>query len=138
VNELPDGLKWVGKELQDARSEAARYRTERNEVREQLASAKSPEEFSALQKKVHDLEVTQLRKDAARTHNVPEELLDFLTAEDEAGLEAQAKKLGRPAEKQTIPPTRTAPSGGSQPLGTPGTEVDGRTAYRQWADANRR
>ena len=138
VKKLPEDLKWVGKELQEARTEAARYRTERNDLREQLSNAKSPEEYAALQKKAHDLEVSQRRKDAARKHNVPEDLLDFLTAEDEAGLEAQAAKLGRPKEDPTPTPTPLPPSGGSTPLGDPNVEPSGAEEYRRWRERNSR
>lgn len=140
VKELPENLKWVGKELQEARTEAARYRTERNDLREQLTGAKSPEEVEALQKQVHDLEVTHRRAEAARKHNVPEDLLDFLTAEDEAGLEAQATKLARGATPPAAPkPTATPPSGGLQPLGDPGAgDLDGRAEYKRWKESQSR
>ena len=138
VEQLPEGLKWVGKEVQDARAEAARYRTERNEIREQLSSAKSPEEFEALQKKTRELEAKLLRDTVARKHNVPEDLVDFLTATDEAGLEAQAAKLGRPAEDPAPKPTPLPPSGGANPLGDPNAEKSGKDAWAEYKQRSAR
>lgn len=47
---LPSEFAWVKKELDDARQEAARYRTQRSDLQKQLENSKSLEEFEALAK----------------------------------------------------------------------------------------
>lgn len=47
---LPAEFAWVKKELDDARQEAARYRTQRSDLQKQLENSKSLEEFEALAK----------------------------------------------------------------------------------------
>lgn len=136
---LPEDKAWVKKELDKARDDAAKYRIERNDLRTQLATASSPEEVAALQKQVAELELTSRRQAAAAKHNVPGELVEFLTATDEAGLEAQAAKLARPAAPAQPDPvvvTQLPPSGGATPLDDPSAAPSGKDEYRRWKEAN--
>jgi hypothetical protein len=95
--------------VKDLRSQAAGYRTRLRELeaadtaRKQEGEAKKLAEMTEVERlksqlaaadlKARALEVSAVRAAAARKHNVPDELVEFLTAEDEAGALAQAEKL---------------------------------------------
>lgn len=136
---LPSDKAWVKKELDKARDDAAKYRIERNDLRTQLSNASSPEEVAALRKQVAELEINSRREAAAAKHGLPSELIEFLTATDEAGLEAQAAKLARPAAPAQPDPvvvTQLPPSGGATPLADPNAAPSGVDEYRRWKEAN--
>lgn len=93
-DELPE---WARTELTRVRGEAANWRTKLREAQDNLAKAKTPEEFEAatteLQTKVTDLEGAMLRSSVAREHNLPDELAARLRGTNEAELKADAKLL---------------------------------------------
>jgi hypothetical protein len=95
--------------VKDLRSQAAGYRTRLRELEAADATRKQEDEarklaemseverlkaqLAAAEVKARALEVRDIRRNAGIKHNLPDELLEFLTAEDEAGALAQAEKL---------------------------------------------
>jgi hypothetical protein len=68
-------------------AEEARKQAEMSEIDRLKA------QFADMEKKAKTLEVQSVRTRAAAKFSIPEELQEFLTAEDEAGALAQAEKL---------------------------------------------
>ena len=103
---------WARDELSRTRREAARYRTERNELRDKLKDAKSADEVTALvaeyEQKHAELTLEISRERVARKHGLPDELAQRLRGSDEKELEADAELL-----KQFARPSR----GGDDPKG---------------------
>lgn len=93
-------------ELKRVRQEASSRRIENRELKEQLAKAKTPEEFQAVQDRVAQLERERLVSDVADGFKLPKELREVLKGETEEELKAHAKVLAQfaPAEKETPPP----------------------------------
>lgn len=101
VDDLPE---WARKSLTDANAEAARYRTSLRaqeaaaaKLQEDLAKAKTPEEFEAavndLKATISKLELEVLRKDAAREYGIPEALEARLMGTTADEIKADAKAL---------------------------------------------
>lgn len=92
-------------QVSKARREAAGYRKQVRELEPLAAKAKEVEEAKLsveekAAKKAREAEerytaltAELLRERAARRHNIPDELVDFLTGADEDSLEDQAKRL---------------------------------------------
>jgi hypothetical protein len=134
---LPDEFKWLAKEVTTARNEAARYRTERNDLRKSLEGAVTAEDFETAKTewdgKVRDLVRQQIIKD----HKLPDDLAELLKGDDEAALAEHAAKLAKyvpqtpaeptepvvPAEPVVPTPPLLPPSGGRDP-GTSADDVD--------------
>jgi hypothetical protein len=115
---LPD---WAQKELSRARNEAGKYRTERNDLREKLKDAKTPEDIEAATKeyvsKVEELERELARERVAREFSLPNELAERLRGDTEDELKADAKalqKFARPARGGS-----DDPKGGLDPSNEP-------------------
>lgn len=112
-DELPQ---WAKDELSRTRREAARYRTERNNLREQFKDAKSPEEYqqaiSEYEEKVKAADLKALRADVARKHNLPDALASRLQGETEEDLVKDAESLSEfsAASTGTGQQTRQQPS----------------------------
>lgn len=101
------GVEWDGKVeslpaavqkmVKDLREENAATRVERNELRDKLATAKTPEEFQQIvaenEKRVAAAETARLRAEAARDAKLPKEYDEFITASDDEGIKAQVAKL---------------------------------------------
>ncbi len=93
-DDLPD---WARKELTRVRKEAAAKRTALKEAQEQLANAKTPEEFEAakteFQSKIDALEYEVAKSKVLRENNIPVEYEDLLDGVPADKLEEKAKKL---------------------------------------------
>lgn len=129
VESLPAAVQKMVKEL---REENAATRVERNELRDKLATAKTPEEFQQIvaenDKRIAAAETARVRAEAARDAALPKEYDEFITASDEAGIRDQvAKLLGlaglkkEPApepntEPQVTPREPQAPGGNEPPV----------------------
>lgn len=126
---LPEEFKWLAKEVTTARAEAARYRTERNTLRESLEGAVTAEDFEAAKADWDGKVRTLVRDQIIKDHKLPPELAELLKGDDEASLAEHAATLAKfvpketeapavePAvepEAQTPPPL--PPSGGRDPL----------------------
>lgn len=117
-DELPA---WAKDELSRTRREAARYRTERNTLKEQIKDAKSADEVQALvaeyEEKLARADLDLARERVARSANLPDELAARLKGSTEEELKADAETL-----KQFARPAR----GGSDPKGglDPSVEPD--------------
>ncbi|WP_159795663.1 DUF7239 family protein [Puerhibacterium puerhi] len=123
-NKEDDLPAWARDELSRTRREAARYRTERNDLRDKLKDAKTPEEFQAAvdeyNQKVSELELSLTREKVARKFNLPDELAERLKGSTEEELASDAEIL-----KQFARPARgggSDPKGGLDPTDTPSTE----------------
>lgn len=138
---LPEEFAWVKDKVAESNSEAAKYRTQRNEAREQLAQAKTLEEFEAareaFEKQQAALELELTRERAARTHGLtPEDLglLDGIT--DPEVLNERAKKLAErlaQAQSDPAPPVPRELRGGrgnESPSDNPSDE-DGAALWRK-------
>lgn len=82
-------------QLKDARAEAAKSRVKNRELREQLAKAKTPEDFQAVADKAAQLEVELATERAARKYSLPAELVEYLKGSTAEELEESAKKLAK-------------------------------------------
>jgi hypothetical protein len=104
---LPDEFKWLAKEVTTARNEAARYRTERNDLRKSLEGAVTAEDFETAKTewdgKVRNLVRQQIIKD----HKLPEDLAELLKGDDEASLTEHAAKLAKYVPKEPEAPAAT-------------------------------
>ena len=135
---LPEEFKWLAKEVTTARNEAARYRTERNELRKSLEGAVTAEDHQAAIAEWDGRVRSMVRERIIERHKLPEDLAELLKGEDEASLEEHAAKLAKyvpaespapapAAEPEAAEPAPTAPplppSGGRDP-GTQADEVD--------------
>ena len=100
-------------ELEKVRKEAAKYRTERNEVREQMKGMTSLEEFQSLQTKLDEME-HKAQHDALvnKYANVlPEAIRKSINwPEDEQSIKAKVEELSEFAVQS--PGTNANPSGG--------------------------
>jgi len=127
-DDLPE---WAKKELKRTRSEAAKYRTERNALQETLKDAKSPEDIEAATseyiQKVEALELQLTRERIARQFSLPDELAARLQGSTEDELKADAKALQKFAR-----PVRGSddPKGGLDPSIDPET-FDAKAAAAQ-------
>jgi hypothetical protein len=122
---------WAREELTRVRNEAAARRVELKTVREELAKAKSPEEYQAAidgyEKRIAELEFTATRDAVAREFNLPPVLADLLKGEDADALKAHAKELAAfaPKEESTSPaPNLNDLSGGLRPNQGGGDDID--------------
>jgi hypothetical protein len=131
---FPKEFNWVRKELEDARKEAADKRVLARDLQEKLGSAKTPEEVqqatAAYETKARDLEVALAREKVARKSGLSDELVEFLTANTEEELTAQAAKLAglKPATNDPVVVTVQEPRGGLDPSVSP-NETSG---YDEW------
>lgn len=93
-------------ELTRVRQEAAQRRIEARDLKEQLANARTPEEFAAVQGKVAELERAQTVRDIADTFKLPRELREVLKGDTEDELKAHAAILAKfaPADEEPPPP----------------------------------
>lgn len=91
-------------ELARVRQEAASRRTELRDVQAKLASAKTPEEFAAVQGEVATLSRQILVRDLADEFGLPKELRDSLKGETEEELKAHAEILKKFVPAKDAPP----------------------------------
>lgn len=131
---LPEDFKWMVKELESTRREAAAARVSARETAEKFKDAKTPEEVEALKAELVQQTAAAERRvnlmEAVHKHAVPEELVEFITGETPDEIEAQAAKLA--SVKATAPViTKLPPAGGSKPVEDP-AEIDGRAEYRKY------
>ncbi|MBT2587943.1 hypothetical protein [Arthrobacter sp. ISL-95] len=132
---LPEEFKWLAKEVTTARAEAARYRTERNTLRESLEGAVTAEDFEAAKADWDGKVRTLVRDQIIKDHKLPPELAELLKGDDEASLAEHAATLAKfvpaapaapaepaPATEAPTPPP-LPPVGGLTP-GTPAEEAD--------------
>lgn len=140
---IPDEFAWAKSAVESANREAAARRVALREAEEKLATAKTPEEFTAA---VNELKTTSenLTRDleverAARKHKLDDDVLEFLTGTTPEQIEAQASKLAalKKAETppgQTVVITQPTPTGGVTPGDTAPKEPSGREAWRAYKD----
>lgn len=108
-DESKDLPEWAQKELKKVRGEAANYRTRLREVEQQLANAKTPEEYEAAVNELREtnaqLEQRILRNDVARKFQLPDDLANALKGDTQEELEAHAKVLAKyaaPADPESL------------------------------------
>jgi hypothetical protein len=138
---FPQEFNWVRKELEDARKEAAEKRVAARELQDKLAGAKTPDEVEKLtadyNEKISTLDTALARERVARKTGLKEDLVEFLTATTEEGLQAQAEKLAalNPGPDPVII-TQPEPRGGQNP----GIKPSERDGFAEWEafKANRR
>lgn len=92
------------KELARVRQEAASRRTELRDVQAKLASAKTPEEFAAVQGEVATLSRQILVRDVADDAGLPKDLREVLKGDTEEELKAHAAILKKYIPQQDAPP----------------------------------
>ena len=133
---LPEEFKWLAKEVTTARNEAARYRTERNDLRKSLEGAVTAEDFEAAKNEWDGRVRTLVREQIIKDHKLPDDLAELLKGDDEASLKEHAAKLAKyvpaegaapvvePAAEPAAPtPPPLPPSGGRDP-GTSADDID--------------
>lgn len=145
---LPEEFKWLAKEVTTARNEAARYRTERNDLRKSLEGAVTAEDFEAAKtewdSKIRDMVRERIIKD----HKLPDDLAELLKGDDEASLAEHAAKLAKyvpaegaapvvePAAEPAAPaPPPLPPVGGRDP-GTSADDIDPADLVKQAKSQN--
>lgn len=113
-DELPE---WARKQITKANNEAASYRTQLREVQDQFKDAKTEAELDAILKPLTEkLDESETRtRDLERQlviyrHGLDDDLAEFITGDDPAAWEDQAKKLAE----------RFSTSGGSSQQGHKG------------------
>jgi hypothetical protein len=118
---LPEEFKWLAKEVTTARNEAARYRTERNDLRKSLEGAVTVEDFEAAKSEWDGKVRSLVRQQIIKDHNLPEELAELLKGDDEASLTEHAAKLAKfvPKEVDEAPPAPVEPEAPTPPPLTP-------------------
>ena len=133
---LPEDFKWMVKELETTRREAAAARVSARETAEKFKDAKTPEEVEALRNEMAAQVAAIERKatlvEAVHKHNVPENLVEFITGNTPEEIEAQAVKLASVAASAVTPTviTKLPPAGGTTPAGDQ-AELDGRALYKK-------
>ena len=116
-----EDVKWLREELSRVRKESARYRTDRNALRDKFADAKTAEEYQAAvaeyEAKIAEADVALARERVARAHNLPDELAELLKGSTEDELKAHAQTL----QKFARPGRGGDPRGGLDPQDEPDT-----------------
>lgn len=131
---LPDEFKWLAKEVTTARNEAARYRTERNDLRKSLEGAVTAEDFEAAKTEWDGKVRSLVREQIIKEHKLPEDLAELLKGDDEASLAEHAAKLAKyvPAEpteplapvEPVVPAAPPLPPSGGRDPGAPADDID--------------
>lgn len=110
--------------LKAARNEAAKHRVNAKELKDQLAAAKSPEDFQAVSDRAAQLEVELSNARLAVKYSLPENLASRIQGDTEEAREKDAQSLAalfakpeslgsgglNPAEKETKADPRTLAS----------------------------
>lgn len=91
-DELPE---WGRKQLTKARKDAANYRQRLAEANENLAKAKSPEDFEAVQQELAQVTLQLETERIANRHGLPEELRAVLRGDSAEEIEANASLLAK-------------------------------------------
>lgn len=123
---LPEEFKWLAKEVTTARNEAARYRTERNDLRKSLEGAVTVEDFEAAKSEWDGKVRSLVRQQIIKDHNLPEELAELLKGDDEASLTEHAAKLAKFVPKEPEAPAVGPVVEPEAPTPPPLTPVGGR------------
>jgi hypothetical protein len=123
---LPEEFKWLAKEVTTARNEAARYRTERNDLRKSLEGAVTVEDFEAAKSEWDGKVRSLVRQQIIKDHNLPEELAELLKGDDEASLTEHAAKLAKFVPKEPEAPAVEPAVEPEAPTPPPLTPVGGR------------
>lgn len=138
---IPEEWAWAKNAVESANREAASRRVALRELEERVKDAKTPEEFNLAMAdvKAKETELTNqlARERAARKHSLNDELLEFITADTEEGIEEQAKKLAGLKPSVTPVITKLPPTGGAKPGETNPSE-SGRDAWAEYRKKNRR
>lgn len=140
---IPEEWAWTRNAVESANREAASRRVALRELEERTKDAKTPEEFAAAITEAkaaeETLAVELARERAARAHGLSDDLIEFLTGTDPEAIAAQAAKLAALNGGQVVSKaiTQPAPAGGAQPS-QPAVEQDGRKAWAQYRERNRR
>lgn len=141
---IPEEWAWAKNAVESANREAASRRVALRELEERVKDAKTPEEFNTALADVKAKEVeltnTLARERAARKHALTDDLLEFLTADSEEGIEAQAEKLAalKPVAVQTAVITKLPPTGGAKPNENSLPEKNGKESWAEYRKKNRR
>ncbi|WP_326742578.1 hypothetical protein [Streptomyces sp. NBC_01768] len=110
-DDLPE---WARKELKSVRDEAARRRTEAKALKSQLESAKSPEDYAAIEQRAAGFEADLNRERLARKYDLPDVIAKRIVGATDDEREADAKALAAELTKTTAGPV----SGGLDPTDT--------------------
>lgn len=136
---FPAEFNWVRKELEEARKGEAAKRVEAKELKEKLASAKTPEDVEKIVKeseaRVAKAELSVTRVLAASNAKLPPELHEFITGTTPEEIESQVKTLAEFHKKKvneeeapTFTPSRP------RAVNAAGTSEgqDGHSEYEKW------
>jgi hypothetical protein len=123
---LPEEFKWLAKEVTTARNEAARYRTERNDLRKSLEGAVTVEDFEAAKSEWDSKVKTLVRQQIIKDHKLPDDLAELLKGDDEASLAEHAAKLAKYVPKEPEAPAVEPAVEPEAPTPPPLTPVGGR------------
>lgn len=140
---IPEEWAWAKNAVESANREAASRRVALRELEERVKDAKTPEEFNTAlaDVKAKEVELTNqlARERAARKHSLNDELLEFLTADTEEGIESQAEKLAalKPVTTAPVVITKLPPTGGAKPSENSLPE-SGKDAWAEYRKKNRR
>ncbi|MFB7188402.1 hypothetical protein ACFCZT_24535 [Streptomyces sp. NPDC056230] len=89
-DDLPE---WARKELKSVRDEAARRRNEAKTLKTQLESAKSPEDYAAIEQRAAGFEADLNRERLARKYDLPDVIAKRIQGATDDEREADAKAL---------------------------------------------
>ena len=140
---IPEQWAWAKNAVESANREAASRRVALRDLEERVKDAKTPEEFNTAlaDVKAKEVELTNAlaRERAARKHKLSDDLLEFLTASTEEGIEAQAEKLAalKPVAAAPVVITKLPPTGGAKPSDNSPLE-SGKNAWAEYRKKNRR
>lgn len=140
---IPEEWAWTKNAVESANREAASRRVALRELEERVKDAKTPEEFNKAlaDVKAKEAELTNqlARERAARKHSLDDDMLEFLTADSEEGIEKQAAKLATLKPSAVTPPviTKLPPTGGAKPSDNTPPE-SGKDAWAEYRKKNRR
>ncbi|MFE6494129.1 hypothetical protein [Streptomyces sp. NPDC057748] len=110
-DDLPE---WARKELKSVRDEAARRRNEAKALKTQLESAKSPEDYAAIEQRAAGFEADLNRERLARKYDLPDVIAKRIVGATDEEREADAKALAAELTKTTA----GSVSGGLDPTDT--------------------
>lgn len=138
---LPEDMSWLRKGYEDRGTEAQQLRARLRETEEQLAGAKTPEEFAQLQadatKRQAELERELAVNSAAREHGLSDDslaLLEGVPADKIAERAALLAKIAGGAKPAAPVVTKVPMRGGSTPGGD-AQEPDGASLWRKYRDS---
>lgn len=123
---LPDEFAWLRKSHDERGREAQNLRERLREAEANLAAAKTPEEFTAVQQELAETRRTLAVRDLAKEHGLPDEALVLMDGIPAEQLEERAKALAALLPKapvvEPVVVTQVPLRGGADPSQEPGEE----------------